>query len=67
MKKHVVGISFVLTKTHSEGMAKKVEVQEKGQVEGLLTTFLFKFCLFLKDSPYFYEQNQTTIISKKYK
>ena len=48
-------------------MAKKVGVQEEERVEGLPTTFSFTFHLLLKDSPSFYEQNEATIIGKKYK
>ena len=59
-KKYVVVVYFVLYKKSTEGMAKKK------RVEGLLT-FAFKYRLLLKDSPSFYAQNETTIISKKYK
>ena len=67
MKKHVVGVCFVLAKKPTEGMAKKVEVQEKKAVEGLMTTFSFTLSLLLKYSPSFNEQKETTIISKEYK
>ena len=60
-----MGVCFVLTKKQTEGMAKKVEVQENKKVEGLLTTFPCTFLLLLKDSPSFYEQKETTINSKK--
>ena len=67
MKKHVVGVCFVLAKKPTEGMAKKVGVQEEERVEGLPTTFSFTLRLLLKDSPSFYEQNEAAIIGKKYK
>ena len=54
-----MGVCFVLAKKPIKDMAKKVEVQEKRRVEGLMKTFSF--------SHSFYKQNETTIISKKYK
>ena len=36
-------------------------------MEGLPTTFSFTIRLLLKDSPTFYEQNEATIIGKKYR
>ena len=33
------GVCFVFAKDPTEGMAKKVEVQEKRKIEGLLRTF----------------------------
>ena len=59
-----MGFCFVLAKKLTEGKAKKVEVHEKkSRVKGLLTYFFFYIPL-IKDSPSFYEQNETTIISK---
>ena len=56
MKKHVVGVCFVLAKKLTEGMAKKVEVQEKKNSRRPNDNFFVTFSLLLKYSPSFNEQ-----------
>ena len=61
------GFVFFWLKNLTEGMAKKVQLQGKiSRFEDLMTTLSITFRLLLKDSPSFYEYNETTITSKKY-